>query len=519
MDTQVDRFKIPCIADLDRSQADHSRAIVIGTGFGGLAAAIRLAVKGYEVTVLEKLDSPGGRAYVHRRNGYIFDAGPTIITAPFLLEELWTLCGKNMRDDIDLRLMDPFYQVRFNDGRIFNYTGDPEKMRAEVAKFSPNDLPGYEKFLQEAEKCYKLGFEDLSAVAFTHIKDLLKAVPSMFKMKAWESIYQLVARYFKDPQLRQVMSFHPLLIGGNPFSVTAVYALINSLERKWGVHSVMGGTGELIRGLVKLLEGLGVQIRYNSQVQRINIQENKVTGVTLADGQILYANHVVSNADSAWTYRYLVEEKYRKHWTNKKIENGSYSMSLFVWYFGVKKQYHDIPHHMMLLGDRYESLLTDIFKKHHLAKDFSLYLHRPTATDPSMAPAGHDTFYVLSPVPHLDSGVNWEEEMESYRQSIQTYLEQTVLPKLGEYLTESFCMTPQDFKDRLLSFKGAAFGLEPLLLQSAWFRPHNLSEDVEGLYMVGASTHPGAGIPGVLSSAKALESVMPTIVTKGSHVF
>ena len=281
----------------------------------------------------------------------------------------------------------------------------------------------------------------------------------------------------------------------------------------------MGGTGELIRGLVKLLEGLGIQIRYNSQVQRINIQENKVTGVTLADGQILYANHVVSNADSAWTYRYLVEEKYRKHWTNKKIENGSYSMSLFVWYFGVKKQYHDIPHHMMLLGDRYESLLTDIFKKHHLAKDFSLYLHRPTATDPSMAPAGHDTFYVLSPVPHLDSGVNWEEQMESYRQSIQTYLEQTVLPKLGEYLTESFCMTPQDFKDRLLSFKGAAFGLEPLLLQSAWFRPHNLSEDVEGLYMVGASTHPGAGIPGVLSSAKALESVMPTIVTKGSYVF
>jgi len=519
VDTQVDRFKIPCIADRDRSQADDSRAIVIGTGFGGLAAAIRLAVKGYEVTVLEKLDSPGGRAYVHRRNGYIFDAGPTIITAPFLLEELWNLCGKNMSDDIDLRLMDPFYQVRFNDGRIFNYTGDPEKMRAEVAKFSPNDVPGYEKFLQEAEKCYKLGFEDLSAVAFTHIKDLLKAVPSMFKMKAWESIYQLVARYFKDPQLRQVMSFHPLLIGGNPFSVTAVYALINSLERKWGVHSVMGGTGELIRGLVKLLEGLGIQIRYNSQVQRINIQENKVTGVTLADGQILYANHVVSNADSAWTYRYLVEEKYRKHWTNKKIENGSYSMSLFVWYFGVKKQYHDIPHHMMLLGDRYESLLTDIFKKHHLAKDFSLYLHRPTATDPSMAPAGHDTFYVLSPVPHLDSGVNWEEQMESYRQSIQTYLEQTVLPKLGEYLTESFCMTPQDFKDRLLSFKGAAFGLEPLLLQSAWFRPHNLSEDVEGLYMVGASTHPGAGIPGVLSSAKALESVMPTIVTKGSYVF
>ncbi len=507
------------MTDIDSAYPEKSRVIVIGTGFGGLAAAIRLSIKGYEVTVLEKLDSPGGRAYVHHRNGYTFDAGPTIITAPFLLEELWTLCGKKMSDDIDLRLMDPFYQVRFNDGKVFNYTGDPVKMRAEVAKFSPKDLPGYEKFLKEAEKCYKLGFEDLSDVAFTRFIDLLKALPSMIRMKAWESIYQLVARYFKDPQLRQVMSFHPLLIGGNPFSVTAVYALINSLERKWGVHSVMGGTGQLIRGMAKLLDGLGVKIRYHSEVKKINIQEGQVTGVTLADGHVLYADKVVSNADSAWTYRYLVDEKYRQHWTNQKIERGSYSMSLFVWYFGVKRQYPEIPHHMMLLGDRYESLLTDIFKKHHLAKDFSLYLHRPTATDPSLAPAGHDTFYVLSPVPHLDSGVNWEEHMESYRQSIQEYLEKTVLPGLGEYVTESFCMTPQDFKDRLLSFKGAAFGLEPLLLQSAWFRPHNISEDIKGLYMVGASTHPGAGIPGVLSSAKALESVIPTLQSRKSYDF
>jgi len=519
MDKQVDRFKIPHLHEIDHTHPESSRAIVIGSGFGGLAAAIRLAIKGYEVTVLEKLDSPGGRAYVHRKNGYIFDAGPTIITAPFLLEELWTLCGKKMSDGIDLRLMDPFYQVRFNDGRVFNYTGDPEKMRAEVAKFAPNDLPGYEKFLKEAEKCYKLGFEDLSAVAFTTLIDLLKAVPNMLKMKAWESIYQLVARYFKDPQLRQVMSFHPLLIGGNPFSVTAVYALINSLERKWGVHSVMGGTGELIRGLVKLLDGLGVQVRYQSQVHQINIENNKVSGVTLTDGQILYADHVVSNADSAWTYRYLVDEKHRRHWSNKKVENGRYSMSLFVWYFGTNKKYTEVPHHMMLLGDRYEALLSDIFKKHHLAKDFSLYLHRPTATDPSMAPEGHDTFYVLSPVPHLDSGVNWEEHAELYRQSIQAYLEKTVLPELGEHVTESFCMTPQHFKDRLLSFKGAAFGLEPLLLQSAWFRPHNISEDIKGLYMVGASTHPGAGIPGVLSSAKALESVMPAITSKARYVF
>ena len=339
----------------------------------------------------------------------------------------------------------------------------------------------------------------------------------MVQMQAWRTIHQVVAKYFKDPQLRQVMSFHPLLIGGNPFSVTGVYSLINALERKWGVHSVMGGTGELIRGLANLLESIGVKIRYNSEVKKINIQEGRVTGVSLANGQTLYASKVVSNADSAWTYKHLIDSKYRKYWTDKKIDNGKYSMSLFVWYFGVNKKYADVPHHMMLLGDRYEDLLKDIFKRHHLAKDFSLYLHRPTATDPSMAPEGHDTFYVLSPVPHLDSGTNWEEQVEPYRQKIQEYLEATVLPKLGEHLTESFCTTPQDFRDRLLSIKGAAFGLEPLLLQSAWFRPHNKSEDIPGLYMVGASTHPGAGIPGVLSSAKALESVIPSL--KGQHQY
>jgi phytoene desaturase len=315
----------------------------------------------------------------------------------------------------------------------------------------------------------------------------------------------------KDPQLREVMSFHPLLIGGNPFSVTAVYALINSLESKWGVHSAMGGTGAIVKGLVGLLEGLGVTIRYNSTVKKINIVDRKVTGVTLESGEVIYADKVVSNADTAWTYKNLIDPQYRKIWTDKKINNGKYSMSLFVWYFGTKKQYPQIPHHMMLLGKRYKELLEDIFKRHHLAKDFSLYLHRPTATDPSLAPEGCDTFYVLSPVPHLDSGTDWKKEAEPYRQAIATMLEETVLPGLEENLVESFVMTPEDFKDRLLSLKGAAFGLEPLLTQSAWFRPHNRSEDIEGLYMVGASTHPGAGIPGVLSSAKALDSLIEPI--------
>ena len=498
------------------THGDHRpTAIVIGSGFGGLAAAIRLSVKGYRVTVLEKLDAPGGRAYVHRQDGFSFDAGPTIVTAPFLFEELWTLCGRDMSDDIELRAMDPFYQVRFWDGSVFSYNGDAQAMREEVRRFCPDDLPGYDRLVAETDKCYRLGFEGLGAVAFDGIGDLLAAVPAMTRMQAWRSLYSVVAGHLKDPKLRQVMSFHPLLIGGNPFSVTCVYTLITSLERRFGVHYAMGGTGTLVTGLVKLLEERGVPVRCNAEVRKIEVEQRHgkptATGVTLASGEHLPADLVVSNADTAWTYRHLIDAQHRRHWTNRKIDRGDYSMSLFVWYFGTNRQYPEVPHHMMLLGERYETLLADIFKRKLLAKDFSLYLHRPTATDPSMAPAGCDAFYVLAPVPHLDSGTDWQTQAEPYRQAIAAHLEATVLPGLQAHLVTSLVTTPQDFHDRLLSVKGAAFGLEPLLLQSAWFRPHNRSEDVENLFMVGASTHPGAGMPGVLSSAKALESVLPEV--------
>jgi phytoene desaturase len=486
-------------------------AIVIGSGFGGLAAAIRLSCKGYHVQVLEKLNAPGGRASVHKQDGFTFDAGPTIITAPYLLEELWTLCGRTFSHDITLKAMEPFYRIRFDDGTWFDYSGNDKTMRAEIARFASDDLAGYDRFMVEANLAHKLGFEDLGGVTFDTIWDLLAAVPNMVRMRAWRSIYALVAKHIQNPKLRMVFSFHPLLIGGNPFSVTSVYSLINTLERRFGVHWAMGGTGALIKGFVNLLKERDAHVRCDAPVTRILIVNGRPVGVELENGEQLKSDIVVSNADTAWTYKNLVDKKYRQHWTDRKIANGKYSMSLFVWYFGTKKQYHDVPHHMIMLGPRYRELLTDIFKRHKLADDFSLYLHRPSASDPSVAPAGCDAFYVLAPVPHLGSGTDWSKQAEPFRQSIQDLLEKTVMPGLGAEVISQKLMTPQDFKDRLWSYQGAAFGLEPLLLQSAWFRPHNRSEDVPGLYMVGAGTHPGAGVPGVLMSAKALEKVIPDV--------
>ena len=386
-------------------------------------------------------------------------------------------------------------------------------MRDEVLRIDPTAGPGYAAFMAEADLCYELGFEALGAKSFDSMDGLFKAVPYMVRMKGWRSLHAMVAKHLKHPKLRQAMSLQSLLIGGNPFSVTCVFSLINSLERRFGVHWAMGGTSALVNGLVDLIEDMGGSLRMGAEVRRIEVNDGRTSGVTLSTGEKISADIVVCNADTAWTYKNLIDPQHRKVWTNAKVEKGKYSMSLFVWYFGTNKRFDDVPHHMMLLGPRYEALLKDIFKNHHLADDFSLYLHRPTATDSSMAPDGCDTFYVLSPVPNLQSGTDWATHAEPYRSAIAKALEETVLPNLREHLTVSFMTTPQDFQDNLLSYKGAAFGLEPLLLQSAWFRPHNLSEDVKNLFMVGASTHPGAGIPGVLMSAKALETVLPNAAT------
>jgi phytoene desaturase len=492
------------------TDTDHRpHAVVIGSGFGGLAAAVRLGARGYRVTVLEKLDKPGGRAYVHEQDGFKFDAGPTIVTAPFLFEELWEMCGRRLSDDVDLRPVDPFYQMRFADGTVVDYNGDPAQMRAEVGRLSPGDVEGYERFMEKSREIFRIGFEELGDVPFGSPLDMARIAPELIRLRGYESVYRMVSRYVKDERLRVMLSFHPLLIGGNPFAASSIYCLISHLERKWGVHFAMGGTGSLVTGLVGLIEGQGNRVRCNAEVAEIEVTDGRATGVRLQSGERLAADVVVSNADSAWTYRRLLPASARRRWSDRKLERARYSMSLFVWYFGTKRRYEDVQHHTIILGPRYKELLRDIFDRKVLAEDFSLYLHRPTRTDTSLAPDGCDTFYVLAPVPHLDADIDWDAMAEPYRQRISQALSEELLPDLENQIVSSRITTPNDFRHRLLSERGAAFGLEPVLTQSAWFRPNNKSEDVAGLYLVGAGTHPGAGVPGVLSSARVLDRVVP----------
>jgi phytoene desaturase len=484
-------------------------AVVIGSGFGGLAAAVRLGARGYRVSVLEKLDAPGGRAYVHRQDGFTFDAGPTVITAPFLLEELWTLCGKRFADHIDLRPVAPYYRVRFDDGELFDYCGDPQAMREAVGRLAPGDVEGYENFLKASAAIFKVGFEELGDVPFDSWTDMLRVLPKMLKLESYRTVYSLACKHVKNEKLRIVLTFQSLLVGGNPFTTTSVYCLIAFLERRWGVHFAMGGTGSLVTGLVDLIRGQGNSVRCNAGVAEITVKNGAASGVRLESGETIAADVVVSNADSAWTYRHLLAAEHRHRWTDRRIERAKYSMSLVVWYFGTKRRYEDVAHHTIVLGPRYRELLTDIFDRKVLAEDFSMYLHRPTATDTSLAPPGCDAFYVLAPVPHLQSGTDWRTAAEPYRLAMQQRLQETLLPGLEHEVVSSHMTTPQDFQDRLSSFRGAAFSLEPVLTQSAWFRPHNRSEEIDRLYLVGAGTHPGAGLPGVLSSARVLDTVVP----------
>ncbi len=483
--------------------------VVIGAGVGGLAAAIRLGAKGYRITVVDRLDAPGGRAYTYHQDGFTFDAGPTIITAPYMFEELWTLCGQRMADHVELRPSDPYYRINFDDGEHFTYSGDQDAMRNEVARLSPGDVEGYDCYLQVSADIYKVAFEELADKPFHSMVFTLREAAELVRLQGFRSVYSRVSEFFRNEHLRTVFSFHPLLIGGNPFTATSYYCLIAHLESKFGVHYAVGGTGALVRGMVGLIEHTGGTVRCNADVDRIVVHDGRAAGVVLASGEEIAADLVVSNAEPAWTYSKLLRDHPRRRWTDRKLARARHSMGLVVWYFGTSRRFDDVLHHNMIMGPRYQGLLDDIFHKHVLADDCSLYLHRPTASDPSLAPPGCDAFYVLAPVPNLISGTNWTEQAEPYRAKIQRRLEQTLLPGLGESIVTSHVLTPQDFRDRYLSLYGAGFAMEPRLLQSAWFRPHNRSEEVEGLYLVGAGTHPGAGLPGVVSSAAVVDSLVP----------
>ncbi|KAA3657294.1 MAG: phytoene desaturase [Chloroflexi bacterium] len=488
------------------------KVIIIGSGFGGLGAAARLAARGYQVEIFEKRDKPGGRAYVYEKNGFKFDGGPTVITAPFMFDDIFELAGRKREDYVEFAPLDPFYRIFDKNNKPFDYNDDAEFTYSQIEKQNPADVEGYKKFIASTKAIFEKGFVELADKPFLSVSDMFKVAPDLIKLKSHQSVYKYASQFIQDEFLRRCFSFHPLLIGGNPFDSSSIYAMIHYLEREWGIHYVMGGTGALVNALGSLIEELGGRFHLNTEVDEILVNGRSATGIRLKDGTVHHADHVISNADVAFTYMNMIPAKARGlrnsdfRWKNLT----RYSMSLMVIYFGTKKRYTDtqLAHHNIILGDKYQELLTDIFNNKVLSDDFSLYLHMPTLTDPSIAPEGHESFYVLSPVPHLDAGIDWRTAAKPYRDAIMQFLEDNYLPDLQENIVAEHYIDPLHFQNTLNSYKGSAFSVEPILTQSAWFRPHNRSEDFDNLYFVGAGTHPGAGLPGVLSSSKIAEDLI-----------
>jgi len=479
------------------------RAAVIGAGFGGLAAAIRLATAGVRVTVYEARDQPGGRAYVYKDAGFTFDAGPTVITAPHCIEELFTEAGHRMADYVELLPVTPFYRLLWPDGTRFDYDGDRDRMIAQIAALAPDDVAGYQRFAAHARKVFDAGYTDLAHTPFLKLSDMLRVAPQLAMLRADRSVYQTVAKYVRDPHVREALSFHSLLVGGNPFETSSIYTLIHHLERTWGVWFPRGGTGALVRGLCDLLTNLGGTIELSSPVRRIAL-EGRTHRVITDAGEATF-DMVVSNADLHHTYATLYAGEPRARPMARKLDKLDWSMSLYVLYFGTDRDYreHALAHHTVIFGPRYKSLLADIFHGHQLPEDFSLYLHAPHVTDPSLAPPGGGSFYVLSPVPHLgNAALDWDAIGPAYGDRILGALE-AQLPDLRRHVVVRRELTPLGFQRDLAAYHGSAFSVAPRLTQSAYFRPHNKDPRVPGLYLVGAGTHPGAGVPGVINGAKA----------------
>ncbi len=501
---------------IESTQSLHdsgAQAIVVGSGLGGLAAAMRLGARGYRVTVVDRLDVPGGRGSAIWQDGHRFDLGPTIVTVPQLYRELWAACGRNFDKDVRLQSLDPFYEIRWPDGTRFTAQHDTTKMQDEVARIEPRDVAGFRKFLKDSEKRYWFGFEDLGRRSMHRLWDLIKVLPTFGMLRADRSVYAHAKRRFRSEKLRMAFSFHPLFIGGDPTHVTSMYILVSFLEKEFGVHYAHGGVAGMAAKMAEIIKEQGGTLLMNTEVDEIVVREGRARGVKLKGGLELGADVVVSNADSGHTYDTLLRNHTKRRWTPRKLARTRYSMSLFVWYFGTKgtrQDWKDVGHHTILNGPRYTGLLHDIFMRGHLSDDMSLYVHRPSVTDPTVAPEGDDSFYVLSPVPHLGhGGVDWATEEPKYKAKMLAILEKQLLPGLADKISTEVVFTPETFRDRYLSPHGAGFSIEPRILQSAWFRPHNISEEAKGLYLVGAGTHPGAGVPGVISTAEVLSQLVP----------
>lgn len=487
------------------------RAIVIGAGFGGIASALRLKAKGYDVTLIDRCHRLGGRAQVFERNGFKHDAGPTVITAPFLFDELFELFNEKFSDNVTLVPLKPWYRFYFSDKTTFDYGGTLDETLDEIAKIAPNDCKGYVKLLEHSKRIFEIAFIQLSDKPFHQFKTMLRLIPSLIKLRSYETVWQMVSRHLTHTKLRQAFSIQPLLVGGNPFNTTSIYGLIHYLERAYGVHFAMGGTGAIIDALGQLMQRHGVALKLDTTITKINVENGIATGVTLADGSSIAADVVVSNADPTHLYETMVAKKEQSIANKLKLSNAKFSMGLYVLYFGTSCQYPDIAHHTIWMGARYQELLADIFDKKILPNDFSLYLHRPTATDSSFAPSGCDSFYVLCPVPNLQGAIDWSTEGPKLQQRIIQALNDTILPNLGSTIIDPFHMTPENFNNDYLSTHGAGFSIAPIFSQSAWFRFHNKAEKISNLYLVGAGTHPGAGLPGVLSSAKVVDRLIKPV--------
>ena len=483
-------------------------SVVIGSGFGGIAAALRLRAKKHNVTLIEKHNDLGGRARVFKKNGFIFDGGPIVITAPYLIYELFEIFNKKPEDYIEIKPLDIWYRFLFEDGTSFDYSGNEVSMKSQIEKISKNDVKGYENLLKFTQKIFDKGFSELADVPFDRPFFMMKQLPALINLKSYKSVYSLVSSHIKNEKLRRMLSMHPLLVGGNPFTTTSIYGLILFLEKKWGIHYSMGGTGNIIKGLEKLMLEENIKILKGSEVTKINLEDGKIKSIKIKNQKEIDADNVICNADPPAVYEQLLDNKKSNFIFKWKKERMEYSMGLFVYYFGTKKVYENVAHHTIKFGDKYKEHLEDIFEKKKLNEDISFYLHRPSATDKSMAPENHDCFYVLVPVPNNQSKINWSIEGEKLKELVIKKMEKSLLPDLKNNIVEDFYLTPDYFERELNTKYGSGFSIQPKFSQSAYFRFHNKSEICDGLYFVGAGTHPGAGVPGVLSSAKVLDKIL-----------